>query len=69
MKGLWNELKGKLKQQYGNHPDDDLVFSEGQKEELLGSLQKKLVKNKEKFGKRSRTADDCAALHDDCNRQ
>ena len=33
MKGLWNEQKGKLKQQYGNHPDDDLVFSEGKKEE------------------------------------
>jgi hypothetical protein len=26
--GSWNELKGKLKQQYGNLTDDDLVFSE-----------------------------------------
>jgi hypothetical protein len=24
MKGSWNELKGKLKQQYGNFTDDDL---------------------------------------------
>jgi hypothetical protein len=38
----WNELKGKLKQQYGNLTDDDLVFSEGKEDELLGRLQKKL---------------------------
>ena len=46
-KGSWNELKGKLKQQYGNLTDDDLVFSEGKEDELLGRLQKKLGKNKE----------------------
>jgi len=27
MKGSWNELKGKLKQQYGNLSNVDLVFS------------------------------------------
>jgi uncharacterized protein YjbJ (UPF0337 family) len=47
MKGSWNELKGKLKQQYGNLTDDDLVFSEGKEDELLGRLQKKLGKNNE----------------------
>ena len=47
MKGSWNELKGKLKQQYGNLTDDDLVFSEGKEDELLGRLQKKLGKNRE----------------------
>ena len=47
MKGSWNELKGKLKQQYGNLTDDDLVFSEGKEDELLGRLQKKLGKNTE----------------------
>jgi uncharacterized protein YjbJ (UPF0337 family) len=47
MKGSWNKLKGKLKQQYGNLTDDDLVFSEGKEDELLGRLQKKLGKNKE----------------------
>jgi uncharacterized protein YjbJ (UPF0337 family) len=49
MKGSWNELKGKLKQQYGNLTDDDLVFSEGKEEELLGRLQKKLGKNKDEI--------------------
>ena len=46
-KGSWNELKGKLKQQYGNLTDDDLTFSEGKEDELLGRLQQKLGKNKE----------------------
>jgi uncharacterized protein YjbJ (UPF0337 family) len=47
IKGSWNELKGKIKQQYGNLTDDDLVFSEGKEDELLGRLQKKLGKSKE----------------------
>jgi uncharacterized protein YjbJ (UPF0337 family) len=47
IRGSWNELKGKLKQQYGNLTDDDLVFSEGKEDELLGRLQKKLGKSKD----------------------
>ena len=47
MKGSWNELKGKLKQQYGNLTDDDLAFAEGKEDELLGRLQKKLGKSKD----------------------
>ena len=47
MKGSWNELKGKLKQQYGNLTDDDLVFAEGKEDELFGRLQKKLGKSKD----------------------
>jgi uncharacterized protein YjbJ (UPF0337 family) len=46
-KGSWNEIKGKLRQQYGNLTDDDLVFAEGKEDELLGRLQKKLGKSKE----------------------
>ena len=47
IKGSWNELKGKLKQQYGNLTDDDLVFSKGKEDELFGRLQKKLGKSKD----------------------
>ena len=47
IKGSWNELKGKLKQQYGNLTDNDLVFSEGKEDELLGRLQNKLEKSKD----------------------
>jgi uncharacterized protein YjbJ (UPF0337 family) len=46
-KGTWNEIKGKLKQSYGNLTDDDLVFAEGKDDELLGRLQKKLGKSKD----------------------
>jgi uncharacterized protein YjbJ (UPF0337 family) len=46
-KGSWNEVKGKLKQKYGQLTDDDVAFSEGKEDELLGRLQQKLGKTKE----------------------
>ena len=49
LKGKWNELKGKLKQKYGQLTDDDLSFAEGKEDELLGRLQKKLGKSKEEL--------------------
>ncbi|HEX3007337.1 MAG TPA: CsbD family protein [Bacteroidales bacterium] len=48
-KGNWNELKGKLKQQYSSLTDDDLLFEEGKEDELLGRLQKKLGKTNEEI--------------------
>jgi uncharacterized protein YjbJ (UPF0337 family) len=51
IKGNWNELKGKLKQKYGNLTDDDLIFSEGKEDEMLGRLQKKLGKSNEEVRK------------------
>ena len=47
IKGNWNEIKGKLKQKYANLTDDDLIFTEGQTEELLGKLQKKTGKSRQ----------------------
>jgi len=47
IKGNWNEIKGKLKQKYGQLTDDDLVFATGKEEELLGRLQQRLGKKKE----------------------
>ena len=47
MKGSWNETKGKLKQQYADLTDDDLLFEEGKEDELLGRLQKKTGQTKE----------------------
>lgn len=49
IKGNWNELKGKLKQQYADLTDDDLLYVEGKEEELLGKLQKKLGKTREEL--------------------
>jgi uncharacterized protein YjbJ (UPF0337 family) len=47
--GTWNEIKGKLKQKYGDLTDDDLTFAEGKEDELYGRLQKKLGKTKEEI--------------------
>jgi len=47
LKGNWKEISGKLKQQYANLTDDDLLFTEGKEEELEGRLQRKLGKTRE----------------------
>jgi uncharacterized protein YjbJ (UPF0337 family) len=44
LKGDWNQLKGDLKQRFAELTDDDLLYTEGQEEELLGRLQKKTGK-------------------------
>lgn len=51
IKGNWNELKGKLKKKYANLTDNDLLYEEGQEEELYGRLQKKLGKTKSEVQK------------------
>ena len=51
LKGTWNEVKGKLKQKYGELTDDDLLFTEGKEDELYGRLQTKLGKTKEEIRK------------------
>lgn len=47
LKGNWNEMKGKLKQKYAQLTDDDLTFTEGKSDELIGRLQQRLGKTKE----------------------
>ncbi|GAB3219832.1 CsbD family protein [Algoriphagus aestuariicola] len=44
IKGNWNIIKGKLKQEYAELTDDDLTYVEGQEDELLGRIQKKTGK-------------------------
>jgi uncharacterized protein YjbJ (UPF0337 family) len=50
-KGSWNEVKGKLKQKYGQLTDNDVAFAEGKEDELLGRLQQRLGKSKEDLRK------------------
>ena len=47
VKGNWNIIKGKLKEEYTELTDDDLLYQEGQEDELLGRIQKKTGKTKE----------------------
>ncbi|MBP6515981.1 MAG: CsbD family protein [Chitinophagales bacterium] len=49
LKGNWDEQKGKLKQKFATLTDDDLLFAEGKKDEMLGRLQIKLGKSKEEL--------------------
>ena len=49
MKGSWNEVKGKLKQKYGQLTDDDLMFAEGKEDELLGRLEKRVGRTRDEL--------------------
>ncbi|GAB2801675.1 CsbD family protein [Rhabdobacter roseus] len=51
IKGNWNELKGKIKQKYGELTDDDLTYAEGQEDEMWGRLQQKVGKTKDEIRK------------------
>lgn len=49
IKGAWNEVKGKIKQKYGQLTDDDLAYEEGQEDEMYGRLQQKLGKTRDEI--------------------
>ncbi len=51
LKGNWKEQKGKLKQKFATLTDDDLMFAEGKKDEMMGKLEIKLGKSKEELHK------------------
>jgi uncharacterized protein YjbJ (UPF0337 family) len=51
LKGNWNEQKGKLKQKFATLTDNDLLFLDGKKDEMIGKLQVKLGKTKEELHK------------------
>lgn len=51
LKGGWNELKGKIKQAYGDLTDDDLTYEEGKEDEMWGKLQQKTGKTKDEINK------------------
>lgn len=51
IKGTWNEQKGILKQKFAVLTDNDLMFKEGKRDEMLGKLQIKLGKTKEELDK------------------
>jgi uncharacterized protein YjbJ (UPF0337 family) len=51
VKGNWEQLKGKLKMKFATLTDNDLMFAEGKKDEMLARLQVKLGKSKEELHK------------------
>ncbi|NND08381.1 MAG: CsbD family protein [Saprospiraceae bacterium] len=49
LKGNWNVIKGKSKQEFANITDDDQTYEGGQEEEFLGRLQRKTGESKVKL--------------------
>lgn len=49
LKANWKILKGKLKQRYADLTDDDLMYVEGQEEELMGRIAKRTGKEREEL--------------------
>ena len=41
LRGDWNIIKGKLKQRFGRLTDNDLEYTRGQEDELIGRIQKR----------------------------
>lgn len=41
LQGRWNQLKGELKKRWGQLSDDDLRWSEGNIDELIGRIQER----------------------------
>ena len=46
-KGDWNIVKGKLKQKWAKLTDDDLQYTEGKQDELVGRIQKRTGETRE----------------------
>lgn len=51
IKGNWNIIKGKLKKEYGDLTDDDLIYEDGAEDELLGRIQKRIGKSKDEIAR------------------
>jgi uncharacterized protein YjbJ (UPF0337 family) len=47
IKGDWNIAKGKLRQKWADLTDDDLQYTEGKEDELVGRIQKRTGQTKE----------------------
>jgi uncharacterized protein YjbJ (UPF0337 family) len=41
LSGKWNQLKGKIKQQWGDLTDDDLDRISGKRDEIVGLVQER----------------------------
>jgi uncharacterized protein YjbJ (UPF0337 family) len=47
-KGKWNQLKGNIKQQWGDLTDNDIARIEGNYDEFVGVLQERYGYNRER---------------------
>lgn len=52
VKGNWTQFRGKVKEQWGELTDDDLDRMAGQREQLIGQIQKRYGTTKEEAERR-----------------
>ena len=50
-KGLWNQLKGELKKQWGKFTDDELLQIEGDYEKFIGKDQERYGQTKDEISR------------------
>ena len=50
-KGIWNELKGSVRKQWGKLTDDDVNQVQGDFEQLLGRIQQRYGRTKDEVRK------------------
>ncbi|MBI2954336.1 MAG: CsbD family protein [Chloroflexi bacterium] len=48
-KGRWNELKGKVRQRWGELTDDEIAQTQGNLDQLVGRIQQKYGGTKEEI--------------------
>lgn len=51
VKGNWHVVKGKLKQQWADLTDDDLLYDEGKDDEVMGKIEKRTGETKDNINK------------------
>lgn len=47
VRGKINKIKGKIKEEYGEATDKQMVYEEGKEDQLIGQLQEKMGKTKQ----------------------
>lgn len=47
LKGMWDQIRGKAKQEHAHLTDDDLKYEDGKEDELYGRLEGKLGKTRD----------------------
>lgn len=47
--GNWNQIKGKLKEEYGEWAENELMYQEGKEDQMIGKIQEKTGKTKQEL--------------------
>ena len=51
LKGRWNEIRGRIKEKWGQLTDDDLRQAEGNTDQLIGLIQRKTGEGREQINR------------------